>query len=100
MPNVISAAGKALDWFCTTTTCSVIYRLADVALISLMRELLTLGAHAQRAFGVCLLVHISLLEYLFISQTIRPTQRATKVRKFVEFSLKMLRCKARAPKRQ
>ena len=46
--------------------------------------------------SVCLLLYISLLECLFASQMIRPTQRAMKVRTFVGFSLKILRCKARA----
>ena len=45
---------------------------------------------------VCLLLYISPLERLFVPETIPSTQRAMKVRKFVGFSLKMLRCKARA----
>ena len=45
---------------------------------------------------VCPLVNISLLERLFVLKTLSHTQRATKVKKYVGFSLKMLRCKARA----
>ena len=45
---------------------------------------------------VCPLIDISPLERLFVLKTIPRTQRATKVKKFVGFSLKMLRCKARA----
>ncbi|CAI7992974.1 hypothetical protein GBAR_LOCUS1165, partial [Geodia barretti] len=43
---------------------------------------------------------ISLLECSFVSQRIPPTERATKVRNFERFSLKTLRCKARARKSQ
>ena len=46
--------------------------------------------------SVCLLSHISPMERLFVLKTLSRTQRATKVKKFVGFSLKMLRCKARA----
>ena len=42
---------------------------------------------------VCLLSHISLLERLFVLKTLSRTQRATKVKKFVGFSLKPLRCR-------
>ena len=41
---------------------------------------------------VCLLSHISPTERLFVLKTLSRTQRATKVKKFVGFSLKMLRC--------
>ena len=40
---------------------------------------------------VCLLSHISLLERLFVLKTLSRTQRETKVKKFVGFSLKPLR---------
>ena len=43
---------------------------------------------------------ISLLGCLFVSQRIPPTERAMKVRNFERFSLKTLRCKARAGKSQ
>ena len=46
--------------------------------------------------SVCLLSHISPMERLFVLKTLSRTQRATKVKIFVGFSLKMLRCKARA----
>ena len=46
--------------------------------------------------SVCLLLSISLLGCLFVPETIPSTQQATKVRKYVGFSLKMLRCRARA----
>ena len=46
--------------------------------------------------SVCLLLYISPLERLFVPETLPSTQRATKVRKFVGFSLKVLRCKAGA----
>ena len=48
--------------------------------------------------SVCLSVCLSVtpLERLFVLKTLSHTQRATKVKKFVGFSLKMLRCKARA----
>ncbi|CAI8019253.1 hypothetical protein GBAR_LOCUS11591, partial [Geodia barretti] len=46
--------------------------------------------------SVCLLLSISLLECLFVPETLPSTQRATKVRKYVGFSLKMFRCRARA----
>ena len=46
--------------------------------------------------SVCLLSHISPMERLFVLKTRSRTQRATNVKKFVGFSLKMLRCKARA----
>ena len=36
------------------------------------------------------------MERLFVLKTLSRTQRATKVKKFVGFSLKMLRCTARA----
>ena len=49
---------------------------------------------------VCLLFYISPLECLFVPETIPFTQRATKVRKYVGFSLKMLRCRARSRKSQ
>ena len=45
---------------------------------------------------MCPLLNISPLERLFVSQSVPHTQRAAKVRKFVWFSLKMLRCRARA----
>ena len=41
---------------------------------------------------VCLLSHISPLERLFILKILSRTQRATKVKKFVGFSLKPLCC--------
>ena len=44
---------------------------------------------------VCPLLNISPLERLFVSQSVPHTQRAAKVRTFVWFSLKMLRCRAR-----
>ena len=43
-----------------------------------------------------LLSHISPMERLFVLKTLSRTQRARKVKIFVGFSLKMLRCKARA----
>ena len=43
--------------------------------------------------SVCLLSHISPMERLFILKTLSRTQRATKVKKFVGFSLKPLRCR-------
>ena len=57
--------------------------------------------HAQRVVGsvclcVCPLLNISPLERLFVSQSVPHTQRAAKVRNVVWFSLKMLRCRARA----
>ena len=42
---------------------------------------------------MCLLSHISPLERLFVLKTLSRTQRATKVKKFVGFSLKPLRCR-------
>ena len=45
---------------------------------------------------VCPLLNISPLERLFVTQSVPHTQRAAKVRNFVWFSLKMLRCRARA----
>ena len=42
---------------------------------------------------VCLLSHISPMERLFVLKTLSRTQRATKVKKFVGFSLKPLRCR-------
>ena len=42
---------------------------------------------------VCLLSHISPLERLFVLKTLSRTQRETKVKKFVGFSLKPLRCR-------
>ena len=44
--------------------------------------------------SVCL--SVTSLERLFVLKTLSRTQRATKVKIFVGFSLKMLRCKARA----
>ena len=48
--------------------------------------------------SVCLSVCLSVtpLERLFVLKTLSRTQQATKVKIFVGFSLKMLRCKARA----
>ena len=42
---------------------------------------------------VCLLSHISPMERLFVLKTLSRTQRATKVKTFVGFSLKPLRCR-------
>ena len=41
--------------------------------------------------SVCLLSHISPTECLFVLKTLSPTQRATKVKKFVAICLKLLR---------
>ena len=43
--------------------------------------------------SVCLLSHISPLERLFVLKTLSRTQRATKVKTIVGFSLKPLRCR-------
>ena len=43
--------------------------------------------------SVCLLSHISPMERLFVLKTLSRTQRAMKVKKFVGFSLKPLRCR-------
>ena len=43
--------------------------------------------------SVCLLSHISPMERLFVLKTLSRTQRATKVKKFVGFSLKPFRCR-------
>ena len=42
---------------------------------------------------VCVTVHISPMERLFLLKTLSRTQRATKVKEFVGFSLKPLRCR-------
>ena len=42
---------------------------------------------------VCPLIDISPMERLFVLKTLSRTQRATKVKKFVGFSLKPLRCR-------
>ena len=42
---------------------------------------------------VCLLSHISPMERLFVLKTLSRTKRATKVKIFVGFSLKPLRCR-------
>ena len=42
---------------------------------------------------MCLLSHISPMERLFVPKTLSRTQRATKVKKYVGFSLKPLRCR-------
>ena len=42
---------------------------------------------------VCPLSHISPMEHLFVLKTLSRTQRATKVKIFVGFSLKPLRCR-------
>ena len=42
---------------------------------------------------MCLLSHISPIERLFVLKTLSRTQRATKVKNFVGFSLKPLRCR-------
>ena len=42
---------------------------------------------------MCLLSHISPMERLFVLKTLSRTQRTTKVKKFVGFSLKLLRCR-------
>ena len=47
--------------------------------------------------SVCLLSHISPMERLFVLKTLSRTQRATKVKKIVGFSLKPLRCRDPAP---
>ena len=47
--------------------------------------------------SVCLLSHISPMERLFVLKTLSRTQLATKVKKFVGFSLKPLRCRDPAP---
>ena len=43
--------------------------------------------------SVCLLSHISPMERLFVLKTLSRAQQATKVKKFVGFSLKPLRCR-------
>ena len=43
--------------------------------------------------SVCLLSHISPMERLFVLKTLSRTQRATKVKKLVGFSLKPMRCR-------
>ena len=43
--------------------------------------------------SVCLLSHISPMERLFVLKTLSRTQRATKVKKCVGFSLKPMRCR-------
>ena len=48
-------------------------------------------------FSVCPLVANSLQERLFVLKTLSRTQRATKVKRFVGFSLKPLRCRDPAP---
>ena len=48
-------------------------------------------------FSVCPLVANSLQERLFIFKLLSHTLRATKVKKFVGFSLKPLRCRDPAP---
>ena len=45
---------------------------------------------------MCPLLNISPLERLFVSQSVPHTQRTATIRKLVWFSLKMLRCRARA----
>ena len=42
--------------------------------------------------SVCRLSHISPLERLFVLKSMSRTQQATKVKKFVRFSLKLLSC--------
>ena len=48
------------------------------------------------AVSVCLLSHISPPGLLFVVKPLPRTQQATKVKKFVVFSLKLLRCRNRA----
>ena len=43
--------------------------------------------------SVCLLSQISPLERLFVLKVLSRTQRATEVKKFVGFSLKLLHCR-------
>ena len=43
--------------------------------------------------SVCLSGHISPMERLFVLKTLSRTERATKVKMFVGFSLKPLRCR-------
>ena len=58
----------------------------------------TLGAHARRSSWVCVSVClVTSLERLFVLKSMSRTQRATKVKKFVGFSLKPLRCRDPAP---
>ena len=45
---------------------------------------------------VCQLSHISPLEHLFVLKTLSPTQHATKVKKYVAFSVKLRRSRATA----
>ena len=45
---------------------------------------------------VCLLLNISLFTCLFVQQTILTSSAADEGRNFKQFSLKMLRCEARA----
>ena len=82
--------------------CSLIRRLVSLS----MRTRKVGGAHAvinpRRACAarvtvvvvcVCRLVANSLLKGQFVLKTLSHTQRATKVKKFVGFSLKPLRCR-------
>ena len=83
----------------TKTIAIPIYRVLPYPVIDvwvLINPRRACAARVTVVGSVCLLSHISPMERLFVLKTLSRTQWATKVKKFVGFSLKMLRCKARA----
>ena len=66
-------------------------------LLSLFNPRRACAARVTVVGSVCPLSHISSLVRLFVLKTLSRTQRATKVKKFVGFSLKLLCCRDPAP---
>ena len=65
----------------------------DDAMLLIINPRRACAARVTVVGSVCLLSHISPMERLFVLKTLSRTQRATKVKKFVGFSLKPLRCR-------
>ena len=72
--------------------------VVDLLLYIILSVINPRRAFAARVTVVVMSVCLSVtpLERLFVLKTLSRTQRATKVKTIVGFSLKMLRCKARA----
>ena len=74
-------------------------RRACAARVTVVNPRRACAARVTVVGSVCPLSHISPMERLFVLKTLSRTQRATKVKKFVGFSLKPLRCRDPAPPR-
>ena len=74
-----------------------VYTHKDMMITIIINPRRACAARVTVVGSVCPLSHISPMERLFVLKTLSRTQRATKVKKFVGFSLKPLRCRDPAP---